>query len=589
MVVVERSPWGTLALRGMVMHGVVESSISLKRSLRSLIIEDSEDDAALLVGVLRRNGFDVSYERVDTMSALVSALDEDWDIIFSDHAMPTMNGMEALAKVREVNKDVPFIFVSATIGEDAAVESMRTGAQDYIMKDNLKRLIPAVRRELHDSQTRKGRREAEQRLHYLAHFDSLTGLPNRFFFIENLKLAIEQKKSKLIAVLYIDLDRFKTINDSLGYEAGNLLLKEVAKRLRQCVPERGSVARLAADEFALSYTQAERRSQVASFVQRVFDILETPYFIRGCSLYFSSSIGVAVFPDDQLSAEGLLGNADIATYRKKDEGGKGFQFYTPVMSVQLEERLGLERNMRVGFEKKEFSLHYQPQQEVSTGKIVGVEALLRWNSAEFGAVSPATFIPLAEETGFVLPLSTWVLQRACQQVKRWHNRGFSEMRVAVNISARQFHENNLVEMVSEILAEHDLPPSSLEIEITETTIIRDVNKAIDVLNRLQRLGVKVALDDFGTGYSSLSYLNSFKTDYLKIDQSFIRTLSHDHGSQAIVNAIIAMAEKLSIKTIAEGVENQVQYELLRQAGCDIIQGYHIAKPASEDVIEKMLG
>jgi diguanylate cyclase (GGDEF)-like protein len=557
-------------------------------TLRTLIIEDNEDDALLLVNELKRSRYDVIARRVFTKTDLQIALKDSWDIVFCDHSMPAMNGVEALSIMRQFNEDVPFIFVSGTIGEDVAADAMRKGAQDYIMKDNLMRLAPAVERELSDYQVRKERREAERRLIYLARFDGLTALPNRHHFIEQLELAIKTARSEAsgIAVVFIDIDRFKNINNSLGYEAGNILLKEVARRLQVCV-EKGVISRLATDEFAL-LLPFQARAHVDETLQQISKSLEDPYAIYGLSLFFTASIGVSVFPEDARDAENLLRNADIATYRVKDDGGRGVLYYMPSMAVKLEERLALEWNMRTGLPNNEFYLLYQPQVDLWSGKIVGVEALLRWQNSELGSISPAQFIPLAEETGFILPLGSWVLREACKQLKLWQRSLPCPIRMAVNVAARQFHDVDLVEYLGELVQNHDVDTKMLELEITETTIIRDVEKAISTLQAIQRMGIAVALDDFGTGYSSLSYLKAFRTDYLKIDQSFVRGIPHDFESQAIVGAVIAMAKKLSIKTIAEGVETKEQYEFLKSQGCDVAQGFYISKAISSDQISDMV-
>lgn len=559
------------------------------RTLKALIIEDQEDDAVLLITMLKRAGYQPYYLRVDTLPALEQALKHEWDIVFSDHSMPTMDGMDALSKVREHNRDIPFIFVSGTIAEDAAVQAMRNGAQDYIMKGNLKRLIPAVQRELHDSQVRSERRRAEQRLRYLTHFDGLTGLPNRFYFLEQLERTLTRlaSESQIAAILHIDLDRFKTMNDSLGYDAGNLLLQAVSRRLEQHVSNRGIVARLATDEYAIFATGFSNRTEIRKFAFSVLACLERPYEILECSFYFTSSIGVAIYPDHGKTAVDLLGNADIATNRAKDEGGKSCRFFEPTMAVRLEERLVLERNMRSGLADGEFYLLYQPQVDLSNGKIIGVEALLRWNNRERGIVSPGSFIPLAEETGFIIPLGEWVLHEACQQINRWRASEFGSVTIAVNVSARQFHDNNLPKLLKEILSEHKVDPRNLKIEITESVIIRDAIKACRVFSEIKELGVELALDDFGTGYSSLAYLKAFKVDYLKIDQSFVRGLEDDENGRTIVSAIIAMANRLSIKTIAEGVETSEQYRLLCQMGCDIGQGFLIGKPMIANSIQEL--
>lgn len=561
-----------------------------KKPLRALIVEDVETDALLLLNAIKRGGYKVQSQVVETKVALLDSLALEWDIIFCDFSMPTMTGLEALKIVRKHDESVPFIFVSATIGEDVAVEAMRNGAQDYIMKDNLKRLLPAIQRELDDFQSRKARKIAEQRLHFLTRHDSLTGLPNRFCLMEELEKAIEDRPDEeaLVAIIYLDLDRFKTINDSLGYEAGNQMLKKIAERLLNCVGKRGIAARLAADEFAILLTSMRSVSEVGNFAQTVFYTLQIPFTIYGFQMFYSASVGVAVYPQDAHTPSELLGNADIATYRSKNENAKGYKFYTPDMSVQLEERLNLERSMRLALQNEEYSLHYQPQQELQSGKIVGLEALIRWNHPDKGLISPANFIPLAEETGFIMRIGEWVLREACRQLKSWQQQFTQPLRVAVNISARQFHDEGLPGLIKQVIEEFALDPKCLEIEITESTFIRDIGSAVAMLKKIKKLGVKVALDDFGTGFSSLSYLKSFKTDYLKIDQSFIREVTENKDDMEIVSAIIAMAGKLSLKTIAEGVETEAQYNFLKAQGCDMVQGYFLGRPVPAEQIPALL-
>jgi predicted signal transduction protein with EAL and GGDEF domain len=336
--------------------------------------------------------------------------------------------------------------------------------------------------------------------------------------------------------------------------------------------DRGIASRLGADEFALSYP-FRARYDMEEKLTTICEALDQPYSIYELSMHFSASVGVSVTPYDSYNAQDLLNDADIAAHRVKRNGGNGLLFYMSSMAVQLEEKLALERNMRLGLQNNEFCLQYQPQVDLGTGKIVGVEALLRWTNAELGAINPSHFIPLAEHTGFILPLGDWVMEQACQQLQKWQSDLKAPLRMAINVSASQFHNKNLTKRLKALLTKYCLDPQSLELEITETSIFRDVDDAIQQLKEVQQLGISVALDDFGTGYSSLSYLKAFKVNYLKIDQSFIRDIPNDTESMAIVSAIIAMAEKLSIKTIAEGVETQGQYNFLRDQGCNIMQGY----------------
>ncbi|WP_461482438.1 putative bifunctional diguanylate cyclase/phosphodiesterase, partial [Porticoccus sp.] len=568
----------------------LEERIALEGEGELGLVEDMEDDVLLLLNELKRGGYLPVHTRVDRPDVLSKLItQEEWDIIFCDYSMPKMNGVQALNIVRQFNQEVPFIFVSGTIGEDTAVETMRAGAQDYIIKGNLKRLEPAVRRELEEARNRKERRAAEKRLHFLVNYDSLTRLPNRLQFLNRLEQYILKARQlgQAIAVAHLDLDHFKKVNDSLGYEAGNLLLVDVAGRLGRCVGDSGIVARLAADEFAILIREPGDSNVTSARMQNLLTTLEEPFDIHGCTLHIQASLGVSLFPQDAEQAEHLLRNADIATYRAKDAGGKCYLFYNQEMAVQLEERLALEQDIRQALEKQEFTLHYQPQVSLSSGKITGVEALVRWNRPQ-GMVSPDCFIPLAEETGLIVPLGEWVLKTACAQARQWREVGLPELCMAVNVSAHQFHQVNLLELVMHTLEEYGLPPSLLELEITESSIMQDPEQALETLKKLQEHGVKVSLDDFGTGYSSLSYLKYFKVDTLKIDRAFIKDIPQDHNDVAITAAVIAMANKLNMRVVAEGIETPEQYQFLQREGCDCVQGYFLCRPMSADQLEPIL-
>ncbi len=371
-----------------------------EKSLRVLLVEDSEDDVLLLLNELKKASFTPSWRRVDTKGGLQDALRSEWDIIFCDYSMPTMNGIQALMIVRQNNPDIPFIFVSGTIGEEQAVEAMRTGAQDYIMKGNLRRLIPAVQRELSEASERRMRRQAEGKLHFLAHYDELTGLPNRNQFLLHLDNGLEHAKSsgQLIAVAHVDLDQFKTTNDSLGYEAGNLLLKKTAERLKKCIDSSCIIARIAADEFTILLPDMKTRDAISVVMGDIQKAMAEPFDIHGCMLYIGASIGLSLYPDDADSVNGLMRNADIATCRVKNEGGKHFRFYAADMAVRLDERLDLDYAMRQALPRQEFVLHYQPQVDIETGLISALEVLVRWDREHKTMVPPYEFIPLAEET-----------------------------------------------------------------------------------------------------------------------------------------------------------------------------------------------
>ena len=545
--------------------------------LNSLIIDDSTDDVSLVVRHLERGGYALTYRRVDSAPALISALEErQWDIVFGDYTIPGFSGTQALALIRERGLDMPFIFVSGTIGEDIAVAMMHAGAQDYIMKGNLARLLPAVQRELRDAATRRERKEAQDRISYLAHHDVLTGLANRALFVERLADAVSRARTRQtqVGVAFIDIDRFKNVNDSLGHAAGDQLLKAVADRLQQCMRRDDIVARLSGDEFTVLLADVGSREVAERVARKILKAFAMPLRMRGRDLYVSASIGVALFPQDAGDAESLVSHADIAMYRAKELGRNNFQFYTLDMVTNVSEKLSVENALRFAIERDELLLHYQPIVDFNSGAAVGAEALIRWQRPEQGLIEPARFIGIAEESALILSIGRWVLQTACAQASAWTD----GERISINLSPRQFRDRKLADSILEILHELALPPERLELEITESVLMQDLDTTRAILNKLRANGVSLALDDFGTGYSSLSYLKRFPVDRLKIDRSFIKDIVADADAAAIVHAIIAMAHRLKINVVAEGVETEAQYTLLRAAECDFAQGFYLGKP-----------
>ncbi len=563
---------------------------SPEKSLTALIIEDSEDDVLLLLKELKRNGFTVDYQRVDTVEGLHIACQKYWDIVFCDYSMPEMNGIQALEIVRTHNALVPFIFISGTIGEEVAVEAMRNGAQDYIVKGKLARLSPAIEREIKDLSNKRLRIAAESKLHFLVHHDALTGLPNRAKLIAKATSYIESQSEhdQLIALIHINIDRFKTVNDVLGYEAGDLILQEIAHRLSTTVAKDHFLSRLSADEFAILLKDINDRDFITDYVDSIQKALSKHFIINDWKLYFAVSIGISIYLEDAETADDLLRNADIATYKVKKEGGNDHLFYSAEMSVPLQDRLSLDHEMRAGLDRQEFLVYYQPQVDTRTGLIKGVEALVRWQRPNGKLVGPDRFIPLAEETGFIDQLGTWVLTEACRQASTWINEGYAPIRVAVNLSPRQLYNPSLPDLVSEALANNNITPENLEFEITETAVIYDPARALNAIKGLQLLGVKVALDDFGTGYSSLRHLKDFRVDVLKIDRSFIKDIPDDDDSISITSALIAMAAKLGLEVVAEGVETKAQHDFLCAEGCDYIQGYYLSRPIPPQALSKQL-
>ena len=435
-----------------------------------------------------------------------------------------------------------------------------------------------------------GRKKDEERLQFLANYDALTSLPNRGMFNQRLDYALTHanRYNKQLAVLFMDLDRFKIINDTLGHDAGDVLLKDVAGRLRRCLRESDTVARLGGDEFVVLITECSQSQDVVGVVQKLLKAMASPFLLMGQECHITASIGISFYPDDSKDAQTLLKNADLAMYRAKEQGKNNFQFYSAQMNVDSLERLALESSLRGALERDEFLLYYQPKMDICSGNVTGMEALVRWRHPDMGLVSPAQFIPLAEETGLIVPLGEWVLKTACAQSREWQRQGFPPLRIAVNLSPRQFQQNDFVREVARILNETGLDAGLLELEITESMLIQNPEQVVNLLTDLRAMGVYLSLDDFGTGYSSLAYLKRFPINSIKIDRSFTQDLPSDASNAAITRAIIAIADSLKLNVIAEGVENEEQMRFLREHKCTEIQGYYFSKPLPADEFAAML-
>ncbi len=428
------------------------------------------------------------------------------------------------------------------------------------------------------------RRQAEERVRHLAHYDELTGLPNRSMFNQRLAHALAQarRNDKPLAILFIDLDRFKNINDTLGHDAGDRVLKEVAERLRGCLRESDTAGRLGGDEFVVLIEELSQPVYVAGVAQKILTAVTKPLILDAQEFHLTASIGISTYPDDSKDMQSLLKNADIAMYRAKEQGRNNYQFYSAQMNVHTLERLALESNLRRALERDEFLLHYQPKVDIGSGRITGMEALVRWQQPTKPLIPPAQFIALAEETGLIVPIGEWVLKTACAQNKSWQEHGLPPLRVAVNLSARQFGHETLLQDVARVLNETGLDPTALEFEITESMVMHNPEHAVKLLTKLKAMGIRLSIDDFGTGYSSLNYLKRFPIDSVKIDRSFIQDLPGDGDDAAITRAIIAMAHSLRLKVIAEGVETEEQLSFLRNHGCDEMQGNYFSKPLPEN-------
>jgi PAS domain S-box-containing protein len=446
------------------------------------------------------------------------------------------------------------------------------------------------------------RKASEEQIRFLAYYDGLTRLPNRLLFTERLVAALNlaRRQKRTLAMLLLDLDRFKQINDTLGHTLGDKLLQGVAERLGKCLREgdtiaRGSpaaprgdtVARLGGDEFIVCIPDINRGEDAAKVACRVLDSLKSPFRLDEHEIFVTGSIGISLFPHDGEDVESLLKNADAAVYHAKDCGRGNYQFYDESMNVRALQRLSLEGSLRKALEREELVLHFQPQVDMRSGRIIGVEALVRWRHPELGLVAPGTFIPLAEETGLILPIGEWVLRTACAQLKAWQREGHHALRMAVNLSGRQFRRLQLLASVEAALGAVDLDPRSLELEITETILLQDVEENVRTLRKLKEMGLRISLDDFGTGYSSLSYLKRFPIDTLKIDRSFVRDITTNPEDGAITSAIISMSRGLRIEPMAEGVEKPAQRTFLRRQGCLLMQGFLFGKPMPPEQIARL--
>lgn len=440
-----------------------------------------------------------------------------------------------------------------------------------------------------DISARKRTEEAERE--YQSNYDALTGLANHNLLCDRTSLAIARAASHAaqVWIIYINLDRFKFVNDTLGREAGDIVLQLVARRLQALLPATDTVARVASDEFVLTMSDAVDEHSVTTTMQRIMDTVASPMKIEGQHYFLTCTIGIAEYPSDGTNAEELIRHADIAMHRAKELGRNNFQFYTAAMNARAMDRLRLEGDLRHALQRDELILHYQPQADVRTGRLVGMEALLRWKHPQLGLVSPDRFIRIAEETGLIVPIGAWVMQTACLQARKWQKVGQGSLRISVNLSGNQFYQPGLISSIETILKDSGLDARYLDIELTEGLVMADVEQALDIMHRLKRLGVKLSIDDFGTGYSSLSYLNRFPIDVLKIDQSFVRNITTDPDEAAIARSIITLAHSLRLEVIAEGVETEQQLAYLRKNRCDQIQGYYFSRPLPVCEFEQLLG
>jgi len=534
--------------------------------------------------------------------ALALLQTQEFDLVLSDIRMPGLSGLKMIPRVIEHAPETAIIMISGEGTIESAIEAMRAGAFDYITKPfDIRHVFVAVRRALEYRALRLAKASYENHLEelveqrtaerdHLAYYDSLTDLPNRALFEDRLAqaLPLAERSNKQLAVLFLSVDRFKKFADTLGLAAADKLLCQVAERLKVCVRDGDTIARFGGEEFSLLMSQIDDTDEVTALVACLRNALRAPFELNGQEFYITASSGIGLYPEDATTPQQLLQHAGAALYRAKQHGGNQNQFFTTDINERALTRLTLESSLRRAVERKEFAVYYQPQVKAATGEITGMEALVRWMHPELGLVSPADFIPLAEDTGLIVPIGEWVLHTACAQTKAWHDAGFPHLCLAVNLSPRQFTQQDLVAMVRRALDETGLDANYLELELTEGSVMEDDERAIVTLQELRDIGIKISIDDFGSGYSSLSRLEHLPINVLKIDQSFVRDMTNNLKSAAIMTAIITLAHNLDLKVVAEGVEVEEQSDFLRFLKCDLLQGYLFSRPLTTEAFASLI-
>jgi len=545
--------------------------------IKLLLVEDNHQEALRINNMLKeglQNQFTLE-QRLSVSEALDLVQQQTFQAIILDLHLPEGQSFESIPQFIQYCPEAPILILSGVEDEEQAIRAVKSGAQDYLIKGQTSSstLCRAIRYAME-------RHRATQRITQLAHYDHLTGLANRGLFYERLNCAVARcnRNDMAMALMFLDLDHFKAINDTLGHECGDSLLKTVATRIKKCIREIDTGVRLGGDEFAVLLEQIISVEDVAAVAQRILQLLAQPIIVNHHQLQVTGSIGITIYPWDSANPQELLSHADAAMYRAKAQGGNNYQFYTAGMKTAGLDGSTLEVELTRALAKKEFLLHYQPQMNLRTKQITGMEALLRWHHPYQGLIGPNHFIPQAEENGMIIPIGEWVLRAASKQAKYWEKQGFASPHVAVNLSARQIHQGNLPALIQDILTRSHLDPENLQLELTETFLIHETEETLQTLRELKAMGIRLYIDDFGAGYASLRYLKSFPVDGIKLDQSLIQDLPHNTNDAAIVQAVISLGKALGLQVIAEGVETQEQADFLEEHGCDAMQGYWVAPP-----------
>jgi len=555
-----------------------------------LVIEDEEFvrenilellDAEELIGIGAVNG----YQGIDLAKV------EKPDLIICDVMMPGLDGYSVLKTLRQETDcaTTPFIFLTAKAAKADFRQGMELGADDYLTKPFTRtELLGAIASRFKKQQQYHSELEqAKAQLNYLMHYDSLTNLPNQLALREQFQQIKLTHDQQLMTIMCVGLDRFHQINDDLGHSIGDRVLQAVAQRLVNCVSSEDYVTRLGSSQFAIILPTTPHKKDAVLVAQTLLEQFSQTFAIDEQEIFVTASIGMALYPRDGRDIEQLLNQANKAMFQAKQQGGNCHQFYSIALSQGTSDRMALKTSLRYALERDELQVYYQPQVNLETGKIIGAEALLRWEHPERGLVSPGRFIPLAEETGLILPIGEWVLKMACQQTRHWQKAGYPDLKIAVNLSGRQFQQLDLRHRLVKIFTQTGLRPEYLELELTESMLVENTDVAIRRLQALKALGVEIAIDDFGTGYSSLSYLQQFPFDTLKIDRCFIRNIQDNPSQLAITQAIIEMANTLNLKLVAEGVETEAELSFVVQHHCQMMQGYLFSKPLPAKAFESL--
>jgi len=562
----------------------------LNKLIRALLVEHSDDDAQLLVREVRQGGYDLDYLRVETPAALSSALSEkSWDIVLAEYKMPNFNGTDALRLFKRVGLDCPFVIVSGAMSDETGAATMKAGAHDYLLKGNLTRLVPTIERELEQAEIRRQGKRANEKLEHLVSHDLITDLPNYAFFSERLTQAVvnAQREKNQLAVLIMKVNRFHELNEALGDQLCDVLLMQLGRRLTTELHPSLTIACLRSNEFAVLIPAAKGSDAALQVVHEITSVLERPFIISdGLKLELQVVFGIALFPEHATTADLLIRRARAACATAKKSHSQ-YAFYTSEQQQSAQHRFSMVGDLRRAIVENQLFLLYQPKVDLASLRFAGVEALVRWKHPRLGILTPDHFIPLAEQTGLIMPLTLWVFNEALRQCNVW-NKETAGLDVAVNLSAWNLQSSRLPEQISGLLTSSGVSSSQLELELTESAIMANPKQAAEILTSMKQMGLLITVDDFGTGYSSLAHLNRLPIDVIKIDKSFVMKMATETQDAVIVRSMIHLAHNLNLKVVAEGVENRQTIDMLRTMGCDMAQGYYISHPRLAEELPRRL-